>query len=130
MSDPTQFIVALPVAHRLLIHEGVLASGRDFFTESPCTLHHYTDTFKRAYVMQLFDALDSDTISCKLSSIAKYSHSAFLPNVVRPLFLATRKTQKTSFELAIFYGMSGIGDLTLEELISAKKSHGEKFEAE
>lgn len=54
MSDPTQFIVNLWVAHRLLIHEGVFATGRDLITQAPSSLHSYTDKFKRAYTMQLF----------------------------------------------------------------------------
>lgn len=71
--------------------------------------------------------MDSEAISSKVSALAKYSHANYLPNVVRPLFLSTRKATKTSFELAVFYETSGIGEMTLEELIAAKKSHGEKF---
>lgn len=74
--------------------------------------------------MQLFESMDSEAISGKVSALAKYSHANYLPNVVRPLFLSTRKTTKTSFELAVFYETSGMGEMTLEELIAAKKSHG------
>ena len=77
--------------------------------------------------MQLFESMDSEVISGKLSALARYSHANYLPNVVRPLFLSTRKATKTAFELAVFYETSGIGEMTLEELIAAKKSHGEKF---
>ena len=109
MCDPTQFIVPLPIAHRLMTHEGIIAIGRDFFTENQCSLHGYTDIFKRNYVMQLFDGLDPDTLSAKMNAIAKYSHSSFLPNVVRPTFMSTRKSQKIAYELAIFYETTGIG---------------------
>lgn len=74
--------------------------------------------------MQLFDGLDPDTLSSKMNAIAKYSHSAFLPNIVRPTFMSTRKSQKTAYELAIFYETTGVGELTLEQLITAKKQHG------
>lgn len=123
MSDPTQFIVPLSVAHRLMTHEGIVAAGRDFFTGIACSLHGYSDASKRTYIMQLFDALDPDALSGKLNALAKFSHSAFLPNVVRPAFMSTRKSQKTFYELAIFYETTGIGELTLEELIEAKKKH-------
>ncbi len=97
MSDPTQFIVPLAIAHRLMTHEGMIAVGRDLFSGSPSSLHSYVDYCKRTYVMQLYDNLDPDTLSGKLSSIAKYSHSAFLPNIVRPAFMSTRKSQKTAY---------------------------------
>lgn len=57
MSDPTQFIVAFSVAHRLLKHEGILGTGKDLITNSTCSLHSYTDKFKRTYIMQLFDSV-------------------------------------------------------------------------
>lgn len=97
MSDPTQFIVPLNVAHRLLTHEGLVATGRDLFTTATCSLHSYSDSYKKTYVMQLYDALDPDTLSSKLNALARFSHSAFLPNVVRPAFMSTRKSQKTSY---------------------------------
>jgi hypothetical protein len=97
MSDPTQFIVPLPIAHRLLAHEGLLATGRDLFSGAACSLHSYSDICKRTYVMQLYDALDPEALSGKLNALAKFSHSAFLPNVVRPAFMSTRKSQKNSY---------------------------------
>jgi hypothetical protein len=109
MSDPTQFIVPLAVAHRLMAHEGIVAVGRDYFNGTQCSLHSYVDICKRTYVMQLYDALDPDLLSSRLNALAKYSHSAFLPNVVRPVFMSTRKSQKASYELAIFYETTGIG---------------------
>lgn len=109
MSDPTQFIVNLWVTHRLMAHEGVFASGRDFVTSLPCSLHTYSDKFKRTYTMQLFDSVDSDFISNKLNSLAKSAHSASLSNLIRPAFLTTRKSNKTNYELAVFYDTQGIG---------------------
>ena len=97
MSDPTQFIVNLSTVHRLMQHEGMIGIGKDFMTGHPCSLHSYCDKFKRTYTMQLFDSVDSDFVSSKLSSVAKCSHSTSLPNLVRPCFLATRKTSKTSY---------------------------------
>ncbi len=94
MSDPTQFIVNLSTVHRLLIHEGVIAMGRDFLTQKSCSIHSYVDQHKRTYTMQLFDSVDSDFVSNKLSSLAKSSHATSLPNLIRPCILTTRKTAK------------------------------------
>ena len=113
MSDPTQFIVNLSTAHRLLQNEGIIATGKDFMSNKACSLHSYSDKFKRTYVMQLFDSVDSDFVSNKLNSLAKCSHSTFLPNLIRPCLLSTRKSSKTSYELAVFYDNQGIGELTL-----------------
>lgn len=54
MSDPTQLIVPLNFAHRLMTHEGIVGRGRDLLTGSPCSLHSYIDISKRTYIMQLF----------------------------------------------------------------------------
>jgi hypothetical protein len=35
--------------------------------------------------------------------------------------MATRKASKTAYELAVFYDTQGIGELTLAELIKAKR---------
>lgn len=109
MSDPTQFIINLAPAHRLLTHEGILALGSDFITQVPSSIHAYSDKFKRTYTMQLFEGVDSDFASSKLNSLAKSSHSASLPNLIKPVFLTTRKTNKTQYELAVFYDTHGIG---------------------
>ena len=82
-------------------------------TNNSCSLHSYSDKFKRTYVMQLFDSVDSDFVSNKLNSIAKYTHSTSLPNLIRPCLLSTRKSSKTSYELTILYDNQGLGDLTL-----------------
>ena len=63
--------------------------------------------------MQLFDSVDSDFVSSKLNSVVKATHSTFLPNLIRPSILATRKINKNGYELAIFYDNQGIGELTL-----------------
>ena len=122
MSDPTQFIVNLSTAHRLLQHEGIIGTGRDFMTGHSCSLHSYIDQFKKIYTMQLFDSVDSNFVSNKLSSLAKSSHSTSLPNLIRPCLLSTRKASKTAYELAIFYDTQGVNSLTLSELIKAKRS--------
>lgn len=113
MSDPTQFIVNLSTAHRLLQHEGLIGVGKDFMTNHPCSLHSYSDKFKRTYTMQLFDSVDTDFVSSKLSSLAKSSHSSSFPNLIRPCLLSTRKASKTAYELAVFYDTQGIGELNL-----------------
>ena len=59
MSDPSQFVTNLSVAHRLLQHEGIIAKGRDLLTNVPCSIHSYTDKFKRSYTMQMFDTVES-----------------------------------------------------------------------
>ena len=97
MSDPTQFIVNLSTVHRLLQPEGIIATGKDFLTNHPCSLHSYTDKFKRTYVMQLFDSVDSDFVSNKLNSMAKCTHSTSLPNLIRPCLFSTRKASKNSY---------------------------------
>ena len=113
MSDPTQFIVSLPTAHALLKHQGIIGVGYDSITDNKCSLHQYTDQYKRTYVTQHFDSIDSDFVSNKLNSIAKYSHSLFISNIVRPAFMSTRKTQKTAYELVIFYDTTDLGELSL-----------------
>ena len=97
MSDPTQFVVNFSTAHRLLHHEGIMGTGRDFMTNAPCNLHFYSDRFKRIYVMQLFDGVEADFVTKKFNSIAKSAHSASLPNLIRPAFMTSRKTNKTCF---------------------------------
>jgi len=97
MSDPTQFVVNLSTAHRLLHHEGIMGTGRDFMTNVPCSLHSYSDRFKRSYVMQLFDGVEADFVTKKFNSIAKSAHSTSLPNLIRPAFITSRKTNKSSF---------------------------------
>ena len=47
--------------------------------------------------MQLFETVDADFVSNKLSSIAKSTHSNSLPNLVRPCLLATRKSTKLAY---------------------------------
>jgi len=90
-------------------------------TGQPCSLHSYCDRFKRTYTMQLFDSVDSDFVSSKLNSLAKSSHSSSLPNLIRPCLLSTLKASKGVYELAVFYDTQGIGELTLAELIKAKR---------
>jgi len=97
MSDPTQFMVSLPIVHNLLKHNGIVGIGYDLMTDQKCSIHQYTDKYKRTYTTQLFDSVDSDFVSSKLNSIAKYSHSLFISNVIRPAFMSTRKTQKTEY---------------------------------
>lgn len=103
MSDPTQFIVNLHTVHRLMHHQGLLSVGCDRSSGQNYTLHSYTDDYKKNYVMQLFDSLDPDAVSNKLSAMTKYSHSLFVPNVIRPVFVSTRKNSKNTFELSVFY---------------------------
>ena len=117
MSDPTQYLVNLSTAHRILQHEGVIGVGRDFMTGTPCTLHYYVDRFKRNYVMLMFEGVDADFVSNKLNSVAKSAHSASLPNLIRPSFFTTRKINKAAFELTIFYDTQGLGELTLAQII-------------
>ena len=109
MSDPTQFIVNLPTIHRLMHHQGLLSVGRDRSSGQSYTLHSYSDDHKKNYVMQLFDSLDPDTVSNKLSALTKYSHSLFVPNVLRPIFMSTRKNTKNAFELSVFYETTSTG---------------------
>ena len=71
--------------------------------------------------MQLFESVDADFISSKLNALAKSTHSASLPNLIRPCLMSTRKASKTAYELAVFYDTQGIGELTLAELIKAKR---------
>lgn len=53
--------------------------------------------------------------------MSKFAHSSFISNIIRPAFMSTRKTQKSFYELSIFYDFTGIGELTLDELIDVKR---------
>jgi hypothetical protein len=130
MSDPTQFIVNFWAVHRLLIHEGIIATGRDLLSQSPCSLNSYSDKYKRTYTMQMFDSVDSNFISNHINSLSKSCHSTSLPNLIRPVLITTRKTSKTNYELAVFYDTQGIGESTLAELIKAKRTSNETFESD
>lgn len=112
MSDPTQFIVSYTLLHRLFQHEGIIGGNRDP-TGLPYSLHSYTDPNGGAYHLQLFEALESETLSNRMSTLAKMAHSSFVPNLVRPALMATRKTGKTVYELAVLYDVSKLGSLTL-----------------
>ncbi len=94
MTDPTQFVVDLANVHRVLTHEGLLGTGRDFLTRQPCSISIYSDKFKRNYIMQLFEAVDSDFVSNKITSMSKTVHSNFISNLLRMVFMSTRKTSK------------------------------------
>lgn len=109
MSDPTQFIVNFWVVHRLLSHEGILFTGKDLLSQSLCSLHSYSDKFKRTYTMQLFDSVDSDFVSHQINSLSKSCHSTSLPNLIRPILITTRKSNKTNYELAVLYDTQGMG---------------------
>ena len=63
--------------------------------------------------MQIFDGVETDFVTKKFNSIAKSAHSASLSNLIRPVFMTTRKTNKTCFEFTIFYDTQGIGELSL-----------------
>ena len=63
-----------------------------------------------------------DKLGNKLSAVAAFSHSCYLPNVVRPAFISTRK-QKNGFDWAVFYDTTGLGDLSLRRLIQAKRNN-------
>lgn len=47
-------IIPQATIHKVLSHEGILGRGRDFITNTPNTLHLYTDKNKRSYVMQQY----------------------------------------------------------------------------
>lgn len=97
MTDPTQFIVDQAHIHNILSHEGVLGKGRDFLTLKPCSLHLYTDRFKRSYVMQQYEGVDQNFLSEKLTRITKTSHSHFMPNTTKFYCVSTRKSGKNLF---------------------------------
>jgi len=122
MTNPTQFILNLSTVHRLLQHEGLIGIGKDFITDQASTIHTYSDKFKRSYVMQLYDNIETDFLSSKLNSIAKSAHSTFVSNMLRPLFMCTRKSSNKSYELAIFYDLTGLGYTTLETVIQSKRN--------
>ena len=127
MTDPTQFMVEQSHLHKILEHQGVLGMGRDYLTQKPCSLHLYTDSFKRSYVMQQYDQVDQEFVSNKLTSITKTSHSHFVSNLTRVCFVSTRKTFKGLFELNIFYDATGVYGYSLEYIIKMKIKNGEKF---
>lgn len=58
MTDPTQFMVEQAHLHKILEHQGILGTGRDFLTGKVCSLHLYGDSNKRTYVMQHYDQVD------------------------------------------------------------------------
>ena len=97
MSDPTQFIVNLSLAHRLMQHQGVIGTGKDLLSGTRCALHSYCNPFDNTYVVQTFDAVDTDFVSCKMNALAQSTHSAFVPNIIRPCLFTTRKSSKSLY---------------------------------
>ena len=128
MTDPTQFIVDQSHLHNVLVHEGVLGKGRDFITNRPCSLHLYSDHFKRTYVMQQYDGVDQLFVSDKMTRITKTAHSHFMCNTTRVCFVSTRKNSKNLFDLCVFYDASGVYGYSLEYIIKMKIKSSEKFE--
>lgn len=120
MTDPTQFMIEHSILHRILTHEGLLGKGRDFLTGKPCSLHYYADKYKRNFVMQLFEGVDSDFLSNKLNRMAKAGHSNFVSNIIRPSMFSTRKTSKGFFDFSIFYDVTGIYGMSLESVIGLR----------
>ena len=128
MTDPTQFIVDQTYIHKILTHEGVLGKGRDFMGNKECSLHLYSDKFKRSYVMQLFEGVDQEFVSNKLTRITKSVHSYFMPNSTKVCFVSTRKNTKGLFDISVFYDATSIYGYSLEYIIKMKVKNKEKFE--
>ena len=128
MTDPTQFIVDQAHLHNVLTHEGVLGKGRDYLTNKDCSLHLYSDRFKRTYVMQQYDGVDQHFVSDKMTRITKTAHTNFMPNTTRLCCVCTRKNAKNLFELSLFYDATGVYGYSLEYIIKMKIKNSEKFD--